>query len=1390
LGTGPGENVDPRLALFLPFVPKLALRLFNAQNAVPEQPCQVSFAAAVLLADVSGFTGLVETLAREYGDRGAEEIQDVLNRCFAPLADCVDRHGGQVLCFPGDAALALWTTPEDGPGALATLVRQSAECGLDLLASLDRLTVAAGRELRLRIAVGAGPSAASLVGGVSGRWETVMGGAAVAQLEGTLAIARPGELVVSEAAYVHTTEWLRGNTRSGRFVVSSLAPGKKVSEPVRVAPDPPLDPVRSFVPAAVLARIDAGQHAWLAEFRVVTVVFLRVRDAQIEDLATLHRTMQAIQTTVARYGGQLNQTVADEKGLTAVVAFGLADSAHEDDGTRAVLTALATRQAMADFGINVRCGVATGRIFTGGRGGQSRLEFALMGPSVVLAARLAAATNDILCDEATRSACRRSIHFEPLPPMQLKGLSSAVEVWRPVSAKQDARRSRAGIVGRQRELAVLEGRITALEYHSQGGVVCLEGEAGIGKTALLNELSMRARSHAVRAFSGGGDSIEQGTSYLAWRNVFMSVIGSHAMSDRQTLADRLTALAGPDNVRWLPLLNAALGISQSENEHTASLDADGRAQTTRDLLISALLAVASTSPILIVLEDAHWMDSASWELAECVVTRIPRSLVVISVRPPVERLSTYTRLTARTDATTIRLGPLDFNDTRELICRRLEAEAIPDALATLVHRRAEGHALFAEELSVALRNRALVVVRDGRCTIASGLSREATDVLPDTVRGIVAMRIDQLSPNDQLTLKVAAVLGRRFRLPDLIEIHPLGHTLDGLEKELDRIAKAGLLRREELRDDTYSFSHALIQEVAYELLPYAQRQGLHRRTAEWLERMPNRNIEDSTQLLAYHWQQANVLVRAMAYLEKASEQALRRDSSFREAEDFLTRLLTLAAQLPETSTSEYALLWPAGGEQAARARWTRMLSETLARQGRHALAMEQLERSLQLVGKALPSPTVKDRLEFLVAVMRRLLLPPPAIHRVALTRRDQLALLETARGYDDFVRLLYLGVPLRKGTTIPAGEVTFLSGLALLRGARAAERVGPCAELSRAYSLVANIVAMFRRPTLASAYVARARSIAEKVGDRHAQFRALTFGPLTSFILGNWSEATADLKQGLALGEELRATHECLISAHTLAFVSLNNGQLDEAVRQFTDINRRARADDDVVPQLWALASLGEVAFRQGDLGQARAHAEASIALADRTKVVDQNGRFQAHGLLAAISVRRGEFERARLHATAAIAAAHAGARLSYAPQAGFFGVADTLFALADQGSSQVTRGEIKRWLRSLQVVAFCRPIMTPWHHLFRAQWHVRRKRSWSARRHLRRGMAAADRMRLPYEAAMIRLELARLLPTDSVDSRRLLEQARVGLEGMGAAQENSAVRKERASAPGISSEH
>jgi class 3 adenylate cyclase len=1356
----------------LPFVPNLALRLLRNTRVFPDDSRGEPLQTSVLLADLSGFTGLVDTLASQFGDRGAERLQEILNRCFGLLTDIVDAAGGEVLSFPGDAALAIWTTGDAKSTPLAELVHQCAVCGLELQARLDRFPALDGVELRLRVAVGAGRSWAALVGGVDGRWEAVLQGEAIDQLSGVLQVARAGEVVLSRAAGDLAGTTLRAERRGTNFVVvgaQALAstPAFARERPVAAAQDV----VRSFVPPSVLSRIDAGLRAWLAEFRNVTVVFVLIESYPSDDHVMLQRTIQVVQTVVARFEGDVNQIVADERGLTIVVAFGVVQRSHEDDATRAVRTSLVLRDELHALRVDAHFGLATGRVFIGGRGGRSRLEFAIMGTSVILAARLASVAEDILCDATTRAACRKVIRFESLPQAMLKGKPNPVDVWRPRSVKEDAKN--VGIVGRRGERSVLERRLTVLEHEGQGGVVILEGEPGIGKTALIDELLKWAQSHAVRSLTGAGDSIEQRTAYLTWRAVAAGLLGSEILCEQRALRDRLIELLGADNARWMPLLNAVFATSQPENDHTLSMSADSRAQTTRDLLVTLLEIAAKATPLLIVLEDAHWMDSASWELAEQAVSRVSRLLLLVSVRTPIDGNETLGRLAKRSDATTIRLGALNDDEIRELVCRRLDAEAIPDELAAFVHLRAEGHPFFAEELALALRDGGAVVVRDGTCRLTRDLTSGAAYSLPDTVHGIVATRIDQLTPQQQLTLKVAAVLGRQFGLADLVEVHPLCAGLEALREQAKRIAEAGLLFSSAERADLFSFSHALVQEVAYELLPYTQRRELHRRAAEWLEREPGRDLDELSPLLAHHWERSEVADKAMHYLERAGERALMRDSSNREAEEFLARLIALADAREKRVAGDDIDVSLAGDlrGQVSLARWERMLSQALGRQGRHGPAMQHVERSITLLGHRVPSATLGCRTEFLQGIAARLMWRRPETRRHSCSETEQLALLELTRAYDTFVQFLYLGLP-NSGSQPPRkGDVFLLSGVATLRSLRAAELAGPSPELSRTYSLFANLVALFRRPNLAAYYAAQGRAVAEEVGDRHALFCALTIGQLPVFIRGGWQEAASALEQALTLGAELRNVHECLIYEGLLAHISFNQGRLDDALARFRNIRTRAQRGDHLVPELWAMISMGEVAFRLGRLNDAIARAEECLDLANRTETVDQNSRFQAHGLLASAWLRKEGPDRAQLHIDRAIVAAESGARLSYSPQFGFIGVAEVLFAVWDRGGEEAKPAAIRlrRWLRVLRLMAFCRPILAPWDLLFRASWNRRRGRPRLAMRRLRQAIRLADQMSLPYESGFARAELARLLRRDDPNRSALLEQACTIFDTIGA---------------------
>lgn len=1322
----------------LPFVPKLALRLLRDATVRPDDSRGAELNASVLLADLSGFTDLVDRLAGQYGDRGAERLQEILNHCFGRLTDIVDGAGGEVLSFPGDAALALWTTDSDATN-LAELVHQCALCGLELQSKLDRFQVSDGIELRLRVAIGAGRAWAALVGGVDGRWETVLQGDAVDQLTGALHVARAGELVLSAAAGALAGEAVTAARREAHLVVASAQP---LRSPLPLRTDQSLvaapEVIRSLVPSPVLSRIDAGLRAWLAEFRNATVVFVQIRNRASDDHGMLQRTMRVVQAAVDKFGGSVNQAVADEKGLTIVVAFGAVSHAHEDDAARAVRTALLLRDDLQAAGVDAHFGIATGRVFIGGRGGASRFEFAIMGPSVVLAARLASVAEGILCDATTRGATRKGIRFEALPQVALKGKANLVDVWRPRAVKGDAKD--AGLVGRRDERAALERRLTTLEREGCGGIVILEGEPGIGKTALMKDLLKSAQSHVTRILTGAGDSIERRTAYLAWRSVAAGLLGADVASEPRALQARLIELLGADNAPWLPLLHPVFAASQAENDHTLSMNADNRAQTTRNLIVGLLEAAAKTTPLLIAIEDAHWMDSASWELAEQAVSRVPRLLLLLSVRPSSDAAERLARLATRPDVTTIRLGALHDYEIRELVCRRLDAEGIPDELAALINRRAEGHPFFAEELSVALRDSGAVVVQDGTCRLTGDITSVATHSLPDNVQGIVATRIDQLTPQHQLTLKVAAVLGRQFALADLSKVHPLSVASESLQEHARAITEAGLLIPATERADRFSFSHALVQEVAYELLPYTQRRELHQRTAEWLEQQPGRNLDELSALLAHHWERAEVVGKAMHYLDKAGDRALMKDSSNREAEEFLSRLIALAEK-PEKTVTIVA------GRQVSLARWERMLSQALGRQGRHAPAMQHLERSITLLGHTVPSATMTCRAEFFRGITARLLWRPSKARRHSHSETEQLGLLELTRAYDSFVQFLYLGLPGSNSDAPRKGDVFFLSGVAVLRSLRAAELAGPSAELSRTYSLFANLVALFRRQSLATYYAAQGRAVAEEVGDRHALFCALTLGQLPAFIRGGWLEAAPALEQALTLGAEMRNVHDCLIYDGVLAYISFNQGRLEEALGRFRSILTRAQRDDYLVPQLWSMISMGEVAFRQGRLDDAIAAANECLELANRTNTVDQNSRFQAHGLLASAWLRKEGLDRARRHIDLAAAAAESGARLSYSPQFGFVGVAEVLFALWDHGGDQAEPAMIRlrRWLRVLRVMAFCRPILEPWDLLFRAEWNRRHGRPRVALRRLRQAMKAADRMGLTHESALARAEFGRL---------------------------------------------
>jgi len=574
------------------YVPALVARRFADRREPLDVPESERFPAAVLFADISGFTALTERLAGT-GPNGVEELTELLNDCSGELVELVGTHGGEVVKFAGDALLAIWPADDDDSGVTAWAAR----CGLAMQQSLEGGEFAARVQLSVRIAVGSGQVSVAHLGGVRGRWELVVGGPAVVQACAAEQLARPGDVVLSPDAYdvllaICTGEQVRlGAGGRSALRLASIRPPTSAAPLVRgvgavEAAGPAL---RGYVPAAVTARLAAGQSAWISELRPVTVLFLRLPgldDISSDTLEQAQKLVGEVQEALYEYEGSVNKLVIDDKGATLVAAFGLPPVAHEDDPVRAVQAALGIQARLQSRGLRPALGLATGRVFCGSVGSSKRREYTMIGGVVNLAARLMQAANDeLVCDAATRQATEAKLAFEALPPRRLKGWAQPVAVFRPRG--QSLARPRSGsLVGRAREQDLLSQRLIGLQQ-GQGGTVLVEGEAGIGKSRLVGGLVEQAAALPVRTLVGAADAVRSTTPYHAWRPVFESVFGVEDVaesSERRTrVLDRLRVR--PDLERLAPLLADVLPLDLPSDEVVGQLRGPVRADNLRRLLM-------------------------------------------------------------------------------------------------------------------------------------------------------------------------------------------------------------------------------------------------------------------------------------------------------------------------------------------------------------------------------------------------------------------------------------------------------------------------------------------------------------------------------------------------------------------------------------------------------------------------------------------------------------------------------------------------------------------------------------------------------------------------------------------------------------------------------------
>ena len=668
------------------------------------------------------------------------------------------------------------------------------------------------------------------------------------------------------------------------------------------------DALRSFVAEQVADLLVEAGDKLPEERRLITALFADVSGftsladrLDPEDLLeVIDPVISGLSSIVGRYEGYVEKFAGD-----ALLALFGAPVTHEDDAERALHVALEMHTELArlcadlphDAELTLHVGVNSGHGIARILGSEARMDYAVLGDSVILAQRLesAAPPGETYVSEMTMRLAEARFEFESVGELTLKGKSEPVPAWRLTRQRQIARSAtRAGVstalVGRGQELAALTEALDLLT-EGAGGVVSLTGEAGVGKSRLTAAARMHAEEQGFRWFEGRCVSYGAGLAYWPYLELLRDFAGIRVDEAPELASARLAgAVGGIEAPDALPFFAHLLGLATDDvSGEVASLEPQAFRRALHGAFGTWGEAAASEQPIVIAIEDVHWADASTVALTSELTSLCSRASVLLYLTARPEGKEVLGEIAP--DRTAIQLESLGESSVDALIENILGSSSPPE-LAAFVAGRTAGNPFFVEELLRSLRETEALVREKESWTMRPGWDART---LPETIEEVLSARIDLLPRPAASALQTASVIGRLVPLPLLEGV--AGDEPD-LPRAVDHLVASTFLDRvEEDGERVLSFHHALVQDTAYSRILRRRRRDLHRNVAEVAEALYGAG-DDSIDLLARHLYLGEAGAKAVDYLKRAGERA-RRLFANEEAILHLTRAVEVVRNEPE-----------------------------------------------------------------------------------------------------------------------------------------------------------------------------------------------------------------------------------------------------------------------------------------------------------------------------------------------------------------------------------------------------------------------------------------------------------------------------------------------------------
>jgi predicted ATPase/class 3 adenylate cyclase len=1179
----------------------------------------------LLFADISGFTAMSERLSR-IGREGAEEINTIVNRYFGTMLSILRDHHGQLVEFGGDALLGLFFEPDSTTRAVQAAQSMQAAMG----AFTETQTSQGTFTVQMKVGIHKGRFFAAQLGTPRGM-QYALFGADVSATAAAESAAEAGQILIGPATKQAISVPCKTlpASHSPYLAVEQIEPAAMLSylssPPYPQFSQPTLDSLRRavklldaltpYLPTGLLARLaNAPQEAsQQGEHRLAAILFANVHGlGEIADrlgpgnepqiVSALNQYLVAMEREIQRFGGVINTIDLNKQGDKLFTSFG-APLAHEDDAERAVHAALAmqeklsqishslpTEAGLPDLHLAQKIGISFGYLFAGYVGTSWRHDYSVMGDDTNLAARLMAKAElgTVLVSGDVRRKVQAVFELTPRGEVMLKGKSEPIATFivDGLRALPEPMRGlegmRSPLVGRQTEWDQLQTALNKLQS-GQGQIGSVIGEAGLGKSRLVAEMREGVRS--VRWVEGRCLSYTETVSFWPIQELVRQLVGVRLDDSERVAWARLLdvlehRLPSEEGRTLLPYLGSFLNLPLEEDmqEQIRYLDAEALQRRTFVALATLVetYARAESNPLVLVLEDIHWLDQASQALLEhlmSLVNRVPLMLLFV-YRP--ERAKACWQIHEKAARefshciTQITLNPLTLNGSQQLLANLAGIERWPAQTREILLNRAEGNPLYLEEVLRALiDDGALVRKDDGHWQVSGDV--ESFQV-PDTLQGVMMARLDRMEEPQRWTARVASVAGRVF------PFDVLTHVQEGDSNQISQHMVA--LQQHEIVHETqrvpkleYTFKHSMMQEVCYRSLLTRTRRRYHRKIAEYLEaHLTDDEVEaeSNNALIAHHAFAGQDWARALRYQMLAGQQAQKLFANY-EAIDHFKKALQSAEHLNATDEQRQTIHIALG----------KLLTIT----NRYDEALKHLQQALSQAEAQDDKNTQAHACRWLAHLHEVRGEYPPALEWVN-RGLDALGNQETAEAAE--LSLVAGWVHTRQGDYDNALE-------RCQESLRIAQQLDKVTALARAYNLLGHITRLLGHSAMAIEHFQQALELNQRAGDIDGQARAQNQIANACFGLGRWQEAERHFRQARETFDQIGDRYNRAVTDNNLGWIALNQGRLDDALRFY---QAGLQSAEQIGGSPWMLGgfhnNLGATYIRRGDVEAACEHLRIS----------------------------------------------------------------------------------------------------------------------------------------------------------------------------------------------------